>query len=433
MPRTQVKAKRVIPKEAQGDINEITKMFDQMTGVSNADIEVVIPKYVKVRNLLCDYCKIYKILLDFDEFTNLFSEYASYFDQIRVFINDMQNILKHEHDEELKHKTEDEYKNISEITMNNMWKQLKNEPCVKAVLITTSRLKRFSQFLAPVSDLAGGVIDDGFIKREPGLDMILLSFSDLDVKHIWASEKATPTIKKFILNILGKTYTFGYQIYDLSTSPDIDIKKFSSLLIGSIQSLKHQIPRCDKAFDIIAESVKLLENNFKTYYRSSIEAQNPSIILENFIVDVSLKQKNNISVMNQFKMIIKHLQRNSAGNKDPRIKSLFSMLNKQFTVIDEKYNSNTTTSTATPMATESTSESAQKLNSEPNSAILPASQELAHVSRRETGAISEGELAQAINTDTINLPVNQTIDETTDMAELMSSFLATMANNKNNA
>lgn len=344
---SKVKTKRVIPKEAQADINEITKMFDQMTGASNADLEIIVPKYVTVRNRLRDYCKVYKILIDFEELKQLFDEYENIFKQITDFIEDVKQFIQ-EQNKELAIESADKdtveiFKSITEVNMNAIWKKLKDHPCVKAVLITTSRLKRFEQFLSPnklttstdaphKSDL-----DDGFIKREPGLDMILLSFADLDLKHLWASEKATPMIKKLVLNILSKSYIYGFEIYDLITSPDVDIKKFSSLLISSIQALKHQIPRCDKAFDIISDSVMMLESNFKSYYRSSIEAQNPSVILESFIVDVSMKQKNNIHVMNQFRMIIRHLQKNSSGNKDPRVKSLFSMLNKQINIIDEKY------------------------------------------------------------------------------------------------
>jgi len=74
---SKVKTKRVIPKEAQADINEITKMFDQMTGASNADLEIIVPKYVTVRNRLRDYCKVYKILIDFEELKQLFDEYEN--------------------------------------------------------------------------------------------------------------------------------------------------------------------------------------------------------------------------------------------------------------------------------------------------------------------------------------------------------------------
>lgn len=369
---SRVKVKRTIPKETQADINEITKMFDQMTGGSNADREVIIPKFVTVRNRLRDYYKVYKILVEFEDLKTLFSEYKNAFEQIAVFISDI-NLMMQEYSKELNmpfdmsnSESIDLYQSVSEIDINRIWKKLKDESCVKAVLITTGRLKRFEQFLTPNklshqnsndmdsthrerdSSTVGDkfvviskhdTLDDGFIKREPGLDMILLSFADLDFKQIWASEKLTPMIKKLLLNILSKTYNYGFEIYDLVTSPDVDIKKFSSLLINSIQTLKHQIPRCDKAFDIIADSVKLLESNFKEYYRSSIEAQNPSVILESFIVDVSMKQKNNIHVMNQFKIIIRHLQKNSSNIKDPRVKSVFSMLNKQINIIDEKYQS----------------------------------------------------------------------------------------------
>ena len=98
--------------------------------------------------------------------------------------------------------------------------------------------------------------------------------------------------------------------------------------------MKKQIPRCNKAFNIIANSVNLLENNFDTYYKHSIEAENPSIIIENFITDVSISQKSSPAVTNQFKKIIMFMKRKTAGNKDPRVSQLFKVLNSQFDMMD---------------------------------------------------------------------------------------------------
>ena len=99
--------------------------------------------------------------------------------------------------------------------------------------------------------------------------------------------------------------------------------------------LKKQIPRCNKAFGIIADSVKMLETNFKSYYKTSVEAENPSIIIESFIVDVSMKQKSNAEVTRQFRKIIMHMKRKSTNNNDPRVKKLFSILNNQFSMMEK--------------------------------------------------------------------------------------------------
>jgi hypothetical protein len=100
--------------------------------------------------------------------------------------------------------------------------------------------------------------------------------------------------------------------------------------------MKKTIPRCDKAFDIIKNSVELLEGNFKGYYRNSVEAENPSIIVESFIIDVSMSQKANASITGQFRRIIMYMKKQSANNNDPRVKQLFKILNSQFDLMAKK-------------------------------------------------------------------------------------------------
>jgi hypothetical protein len=136
--------------------------------------------------------------------------------------------------------------------------------------------------------------------------------------------------KKYILNILSHTYLIGHEVYEIITAPNIDIKKFSRVLLANIDKMKKTIPRCDKAFDIIKNSVEMLENNFKGYYKNSVESANPSVIIESFIVDVSMSQKSNAVITGQFRRIIMHMKKQAANNTDPRVKKLFKILNSQF-------------------------------------------------------------------------------------------------------
>jgi hypothetical protein len=316
-----VKIKKSIPKNMKADMADLHKMFDQMMGTTSADVEIISPKYVKVKSSITDFCKVYDILINFKVFAEVFPECSGAVEEIKKFVENARKI-------DAEFKPQD---GLNTEDLNKLWKTLKDNSIVKTIIATTGRLHKFKQFIVNHKEL-----DDGFIKREPGLDMCLLVFSSLDLKLIWASDAATMPIKTFILNILSKTYNIGYEIYDLVTSPDIDIKKFSEVLVSAIESLKRQIPRCDSAFNVIADSVKLLENNFKNYYRASIQAENPMLIMENFVIDVSMKQKGGLQVMQQFKKIISHLKQSSAKNKDPRVKTLFDMLNKQFSMIDKQ-------------------------------------------------------------------------------------------------
>ena len=99
--------------------------------------------------------------------------------------------------------------------------------------------------------------------------------------------------------------------------------------------MKKQIPRCDKAFDIIAKSVNMLEDKFDGYYKTSVEAENPSIIIESFIIDVSMSQKSNASITAQFRKIIMHMKKQASNTNDPRVSKLFGILNNQFNMMKD--------------------------------------------------------------------------------------------------
>ena len=297
-------------------------MFSQMTGSNNADSDIIIPKFIKLKELVTKYFKIFNLLINFDEFIKSFPEYTPEFDDIRKFLEKLEKI---KNDDEL---TEKKLSDMNNDNVNKLYKELKNNNEIQTMVIISGNLDKYKKYLSDKANLG-----DEFIKREPGLSLKPLTFTNLDLKLLWSSEKLTYMAKKYILNILSNTYSIGHEVYQIITSPDIDIKKFSSILIANIDKMKKQIPRCDKAFDIIAKSVSMLENNFDGYYKTSVEAENPSIIIESFIVDVSMSQKSNATTTSQFRKIIMFMKRQTASIKDPRVSKLFKILNSQFNLM----------------------------------------------------------------------------------------------------
>jgi hypothetical protein len=242
MPRHQhIKVKKLMPKGSEEDANVLNDMFEQMTGSQGADPEIIIPKLTRLHNLLTKFIKIYKLLLNFSDFIDNFQEYNKCFDEIKEFINQISNIINTDH--ELTH---DKLKLMDIDQINNLYKVLKNKQEVQSIIVTSGNLGKHKRYLKDKNNL-----NDDFIKREPGLSLQPLSFTKLDLKILWASDKLTNMAKKYILNILNHTYNIGHEMYEVITSPDIDIKKFSSVLIANIDKMKKTIPRCDKAFNII--------------------------------------------------------------------------------------------------------------------------------------------------------------------------------------
>lgn len=324
--RGRVKIKKIMPKGSDEDANVLNDMFEQMTGSQHADEDIVIPKLTRLHNLLNKFIKIYNLLLNFSEFIDKFQEYEKEFNEIKNFLINIKKII--DTSQEL---SEDKLKNMGTESVNKLYKTLKSKQEVQAIIVTSGNLGKHKRYLEDKNNLK-----DDFIKREPGLSLTPLTFTKLDLKCLWSSSKLTSMAKKYILNILNHTYNIGHEMYDVITSPDIDIKKFSKILISNIEKMKKTIPRCDKAFNIIKNSVELLENNFKGYYRNSVEAENPSIIVESFIIDVSMSQKANASITGQFRRIIMFMKKQAANNNDPRVKKLFKILNSQFDLMAQK-------------------------------------------------------------------------------------------------
>jgi hypothetical protein len=125
-------------------------------------------------------------------------------------------------------------------------------------------------------------------------------------------------------------------VYKTLTSPDVDVKEFSKAIISSISQVKKQIPRCEKAFARIEQSVSLLEGNFDGYYKDFIQSQNPSTIIESFVIDVSQSSGGDAQTTRQFRKIISYYQKATQGKiKDPKIKKVFDMLNANFSAMGE--------------------------------------------------------------------------------------------------
>src|SRR6476661_3822418 len=324
-----VKTMKISPT-SDSDMNNLTSMFNVLMGLSDADRDILLPKIVDVYKSIVAFNKLYSILLSFDSFTKMFSEYQFWFDEISEFLQELNKSTNTDitKNYDVDHNTG--FHELDNAELNVFYKKLIDNSHIKNIIITANNLSLYKKYLFSEEK------DYSFVNKEPGITFKPLSYTSLDLKIIWASD-ITDIQKKFILSILRRTYESGIKLYDIVTSPNIDIKAFSKKLISIISQLKKQIPRCDRAFAIIEKSVTMLENNFKSYFKNSVEASNPSIIIESFILDISSSQKS-ASTAGEFRRIMSFLKQHSAAknNSDPRLKKLFSMLNKQFSNIDNE-------------------------------------------------------------------------------------------------
>jgi hypothetical protein len=310
---------------------DINGMFEEMMGVRDAEPHIILPKFVGIRNKIIH---IYKILMQFSTgaIGSDFIELSEPMLQIKQFAYELKESIVF--NDTLAEETEEQYSSLNKEDLNALYKKLKNNQFTQRLIVQCSNLKRHSKDFEDVTQLK-----DNFIKQEPGLSFYIFDFSNLDLKKIWASTRVTPMVKKYILNILHVLYKDLFAIYQMVTSPDVDIDKFTDVLMSAIDQLKKQpgLHRCENAFRRIAASVELLKGRFNNYYRESVASANPTIIIESFIVDVSNQGGADARLTREFKQIIKHMAKvseQSGRNKDPAIQKLFAMLNKNFEIME---------------------------------------------------------------------------------------------------
>jgi hypothetical protein len=106
--------------------------------------------------------------------------------------------------------------------------------------------------------------------------------------------------------------------------------------MGSIEEVKKAIPRCDQAFQKIIDSISLLKGNFSNYYKDFTISGNPTIIMENFVLDVSKNTKSSPTVMAQFRKIISHYRKLASQHaSNPKLQSLFSQVDANFKELEK--------------------------------------------------------------------------------------------------
>jgi hypothetical protein len=301
----------------------VINMFNQMLGTEDADPSIVTPKYIKIKGKIKSLSKILSAATE-DVIRKSFPDESDSCDDIIKYVNALDNIIfldippSNEMTLEVSKKINEEYK------------ILKSNNDIKVIILTCKNLIGYSNNLSSNTDF-----DDSFISRIPGFEFIPFPFSRLNIKNIWSSPLITEHIKKYMFTVMKIVLEISKDIYKTLTSPDVDVKEFSKAIISSIAQVKKQIPRCDKAFRKIEDSVGLLEGNFDEYYKDFIQSQNPSTIIESFVIDVSNTGGADSETTRQFRKIINYYRNATQGKiKDPKIKKVFDMLNENFSAME---------------------------------------------------------------------------------------------------
>lgn len=210
----------------------------------------------------------------------------------------------------------------------------KESNLVKIILVTCKNLVPFKALIENAEELK-----DRFLVSSAGSQLCPLPDLPLNFRALYTGF-ARAEDKHFLLVVLHKLYTISHNVYDAYRLPEVDVDKFSHIIVESVGLVKKQLPGCDDAFRRITDSVDLLKLRFGDYHNDAVASGNPGIIMENFVLDVAKGQTNaSPALTRQFRKIISHYKKQASkhsSSMDPKLRTVFEQVNKNFSELDRQ-------------------------------------------------------------------------------------------------
>lgn len=313
------------------DQEELMSMFQQLTGdPTKLDPEIVKDKYERLKNAIM---RCNKLLRKFKQ--AILDRLVTKIGKDPFFDFEVKRLVEYldRAEEYIDEKPSDE--NIVHI-----YQAMKESFVIEEYLKICKNLRQGEDCIKDRANLS-----DTFIKRSVGEELFIFEFAKINFKHLFThileenipNKKELADAKTYILLTFNMLYITTQDIYNIVSSPDVDIDKLSELIVQAIGAAKKQIPRCDKAFRLIENSVDLLKNGMSSYYKDFIASGNPVVIFENFINDLSGDLHIDTQTMSQFKRIIFHFRKraDSLPQKNAKLEGVFSTLDKIMEIMDE--------------------------------------------------------------------------------------------------
>ena len=336
---------------------DVAQLFNQMLGADDSiNMNICYPKYVNMKSYVNNILKTLELLYT--------GPVLKKYPQFEKNIQEIETFVKHskEHTKELfpVDYTEFEWNlNLIEeeekVRFGEIYNKLKSDKLIATCISICDNLIKYRKHIQDADNLC-----HKFIINMPGVDFSPFPFTDLNVKQLFillstdaypsagvprnVNDTVTKISEQFIklmMLVLNKLYNLTYKLYQAYSSPDIDVKEFAEVVMNNLREVKKRIPRCEKAFRKIEESVEMLQDNFGTYYRDFVETKNQTIIMENFVLDVAKNTRADGETTRQFQQIIKHYKQIAQHQiKNPQLKMLFDKVNDNFKQLERHSNIN---------------------------------------------------------------------------------------------
>ena len=349
MSKTVIKIKKK-KKQPKGDIDfndsgnkDVFNIFQDTMSMngSMSSFKIIYPKYIQYTKQCARYLILYKMFSKHELMDNFAIERQNLIDYAVRVENDIKNIFTFQslnYPPTEANKIQGEILNydavpeaeISEFT--NFYDTIRDCELVQQMIATCNNLISHKKSFCDINNM-----NPKFLYNISGVDYSPVSELNLNFKSIYINDLTSTESQKVIMAILNKTYDITHEVYSLSVSPDIDVNDFVRVVRDSIGELKSTIPRCDAAFRKIEESIGMLKDNFSDYYKDFRMSGNPTVIMENFVIDVSKSTKANAKIAFQFTKIIRHYRKITATKRqDPRLKVLFQQFDRNLAALSKE-------------------------------------------------------------------------------------------------
>lgn len=313
----------------------VSEMFNQMLGAGAVNLTISYPKYLRIKGLCKSLVKIVAALADCPymksnpEFERDRAELHEFCTYANATIETLFSMDLSEYEWNLQTVDEGIKRRFAEV-----YEAAKKSKLVNSFIVTCDRLIPYKQNFNDIDKL-----NPKFVTCMAGTEWMPFTFSMLNYKALFSQTNIKENSIRFFMTILYKTFDFSYKLWQETVSPDIDVDQFVSVIMDNMDEIKKRVPelsRCGKAFKKIAESVQLLKSNFSTYYRDFVETKDSTVMMQNFILDVSKQTGSDPEVMREFREIIKYYKKLAKQQPhNPKMKALFDKVSESFAQLEK--------------------------------------------------------------------------------------------------
>lgn len=228
------------------------------------------------------------------------------------------------------------------VDLENVFKKysiVKEHPTIIESLNMLKVLNKYKSYINDSKNLSLRFVYD----TPSSTSINIFTFCDLDLKIMLESDLKRDDLdklKKYIAYFLHLLYKHTKSIYDTILKPDIDTEEIASVFMKVIQNAKTQIPRCDKAFNLIEKSFNKFSGNMDRYYKDMVISKDSTTLINSFLLDITESGDDDsvdLEVVLQIKKIIEHFKKVSSQRKvqNTQLTDLFSKADELINILEQ--------------------------------------------------------------------------------------------------